>query len=155
MRKSVFKSENINGTARVTVHFSVPTSHSAPSSSSSSVIRRFHDQPERYEKWLVDNLQLNVYRVEPERLLFDCTIAIHGHAHITGSYIKQEILQALESGHPEFTRLISAVEPSDIHFWTQPSLPRVDEWIFKHLVLVGDAAHPFFPCMFQLSSCTS
>jgi hypothetical protein len=109
------------------------------------MIQRFKAESERYEKWISDILQLNVYCVEPEHLLFDCTLSTQGQADITGSWVKQQILDALKSGHPEFTKTISAMEPSSIHFWTQPTLPCVDNWISNRLVLVGDAAHPFLP----------
>ncbi|KAL2826246.1 hypothetical protein BDW59DRAFT_161083 [Aspergillus cavernicola] len=141
-RRGIADSEIISsGPRKVAVHFSVAMSKLT----STPVAQRFHEQAERYEKWFGVGMELSVYAVEAGRLLFDFTLAIQGGIDVTPRGVKQMILNAFESGHLEFVQLLAAVDLGDIHFWTQPSYPQVDEWTYKYLALVGDAAHPFLP----------
>ncbi|KAL4806514.1 hypothetical protein BDV18DRAFT_159686 [Aspergillus unguis] len=136
VRESITPSKTIpSGPAQVAVYFSIP-------SGSHSCVQRFQHQPARYEKWL-GSIELRVHAVEPDRLLFDTNLPL-SKGDIDGPSLKQTILEAF-AGASEFSKLLSTVHPEDIHFWTQPVLPLVEKWTSKHVVLVGDAAHPFLP----------
>lgn len=63
----------LNAPPKAAVQFSVDVTKFG----TNSVVQRFRNQPQRYEKWLATHLELNVYSIEPEKLLFDCNISLN------------------------------------------------------------------------------
>lgn len=56
--------------AQVAVHFAVAVAQFEHN----SVAKRFQSQPERYETWFGNEVELNISSVEPGTLLFDINV---------------------------------------------------------------------------------
>ncbi|KAB8268140.1 hypothetical protein BDV30DRAFT_245969 [Aspergillus minisclerotigenes] len=143
--------------AKVTIHLNVDIS----GHEQNQIVQRFRLQPERYEKWCGANIELKLYSVEPGTILVDTVLPVgstsgkssymFGYTNlaeldICEEYLKDELLKVFGSANSPLKELLDAAEYRDIQFWFYPNLPHVQEWAFRRLVLIGDAAHPFLPC---------
>ncbi|KAB8204010.1 hypothetical protein BDV34DRAFT_226753 [Aspergillus parasiticus] len=59
--------------------------------------------------------------------------------------LKEELLRVFGCADSPLRDLLNAAKYENIQFWFYPILPHVEEWAFRRLVLIGDAAHPFLP----------
>ncbi|CAI7596189.1 unnamed protein product [Penicillium glandicola] len=129
------------GPTKLTVHFRVATAKLEDN----AVIKRFQIQPQKYEKWVGDNVELKVFSVDSEHIIFDTTLPILSEAGLSPTFLKKQISDAFVSADSQIRELLDAVNPEDIQFWSYNSMPHVERWTSKRLVLIGDAAHPFLP----------
>ncbi|KAE8329714.1 hypothetical protein BDV39DRAFT_171219 [Aspergillus sergii] len=136
----------LNGTtvpapAKVTIHLNVDIS----GHEQNQIVERFRLQPERYEKWCGANAELKLYSVEPGAILMDTTLSVESTIDLSVESLKEELLRVFGSANSPLKELLGAAKYEDIQFWFYPILPHVEEWAFRRLVLIGDAAHPFLP----------
>lgn len=70
----------------------------------------------------------------------------------TGSEVgsRDQLLQSFSSFCPAVQRIISYAG-SDVKVWQLLDMESLPTWTSENLVLIGDAAHPFLPCKFEIS----
>ncbi|KAK6811309.1 hypothetical protein RU639_013115 [Aspergillus parasiticus] len=127
--------------AKVTIHLNVDISEHEQN----QIVERFRLQPERYEKWCGANAELKLYSVEPGTILMDTTLSVQGTIDLSEESLKEELLRVFGCADSPLRDLLNAAKYENIQFWFYPILPHVEEWAFRRLVLIGDAAHPFLP----------
>jgi 2-polyprenyl-6-methoxyphenol hydroxylase-like FAD-dependent oxidoreductase len=63
----------------------------------------------------------------------------------TGSL--EQVLEVFKSFDPVLLRLFRKVDPKGLKVWQLLDMEKPPAWVNERMALLGDAAHPFTPCM--------
>ena len=58
----------------------------------------------------------------------------------------EDVLEAFKDFNDKYTHLFKIAQPGSIRAWPLLNVPPVPTWVKGNTVLVGDAAHPMWPC---------
>lgn len=59
---------------------------------------------------------------------------------------KEDVLGALEGFHERYTYPVKLAGEGSLRAWPLLGIPPLSNWYKGNTVLVGDAAHPMWPC---------
>jgi salicylate hydroxylase len=59
---------------------------------------------------------------------------------------KEDLLKTFEGFHERYLHLLNRAPPGSIRAWPLLRVEPVSTWVKGNVVLVGDAAHPMWPC---------
>lgn len=60
---------------------------------------------------------------------------------------KSDLLETFKEFPPDVVALLNKADPQTIKLWQLLDLPALNTWVNGRVALLGDAAHPFLPCM--------
>ena len=65
----------------------------------------------------------------------------------TGSL--EQVLEVFKKFDPVLLRLFRKMDPKELKVWQLLDMEKPPTWVNERMALLGDAAHPFTPCMWS------